>query len=570
VNARQAVERFLAAVDELDDPAIFITIGSDEQLFAWADEIDGRLEHDAPLRGLVFAVKDNIDVASMPTTAGCPAYAYVPTNSAPVVHRLLEVGAIPVAKTNLDQFATGLVGTRSPYGTPRHPVDPLHVPGGSSSGSAVAVARDLVDFALGTDTAGSGRVPAGFCGVIGTKPTVGRLPTLGVVPAVRSLDCVSIFSRDLDVAADVLNRTSGFLAADPFSRKPPTLDPDVPSSPTFGVLNRASLGQFGADDATIDAYLAALGRLSPEQLVEVDFGPFAAAGDLLYDGPWVAERTSVVGDFIAANPHAVDPTVASIVRGGVAHSAVDAYQAGYRLAELRREVEAVFDRVDVIVLPTTPHGATLDDVERDPVGVNARLGRFTTFANLLDLAALSIPMPSSISLPFGITLYGVAWSESLLFGVASALFDEDPVVMPASVNDDNGRIRLAVAGAHLKGQPLEYQLTDLGAAWEGSTSTASSYRLYALPGGPPEKPGLVFDADGTSIEVDVWALSPEALGTFLSIVPPPLALGTVTLSDGSDVTGFVCEPRALDGAVEVTHFGGWRSYVGEVLARDIR
>lgn len=558
MSAAGRLGRFLADIEQFDDPAIFISIGDADALSVLASEIDAKPAADVPLRGLIFGVKDNIDVAGMATTAGCVAYAYEPDESAPVVQRLIAAGALPVAKTNLDQFATGLVGTRSPYGTPRHPFDPAHVPGGSSSGSAVATARGLVDFALGTDTAGSGRVPAAFCGVIGVKPTVGRLSTLGVVPAVRTLDCVSIFAPDLDVASAVLEAASGFVPADPYSRQSAPIAPMA--AVRFGVLDADALASFGADDRTIAAYLSMVDGLPADRRSVIDFAPFAAAGDLLYGGPWVAERTHAVGGFIADHPGAADPTVAAIISGGTEYSALDVFDAAGSLAVLRRQIDEALADIDVLVLPTTPHGATLAEVAADPAGVNSALGRFTTFANLVDLAGLSIPIPADDSspVPLGVTLYGKAWSDELLLSVAG------DVLGTPQPEPTGEAIPLVVAGAHLKGQPLEWQLTDLGAVWRETTQTASTYRLFALDGGPPKKPGVIFDPEGSSLQVDVWDLTPAALGTFLTMVPAPLALGTVTLEDGRELTGFVCEPRAMDGATEVTSFGGWRDYVEQL------
>lgn len=565
MSATERLERFLSEVEQLDDPAIFISVGSPDALRTLASEIDAQPAADVPLRGLIFGAKDNIDVAGMATTAGCPAYGYNPNESALVVQRLIAAGALPVAKTNLDQFATGLVGTRSPYGTPRNPFDPAHVPGGSSSGSAVATARGLVDFALGTDTAGSGRVPAAFCGLIGVKPTVGRLSTLGVVPAVRTLDCVSIFAADVAVAQAVLSAASGFEPTDPYSR-PSVTFPQV-GAVRFGVLDIEALASFGADERTIAAYLAQVDVLPAGRRTVIDFAPFAAAGDLLYGGPWVAERTHAVGGFIAEHPEAADPTVAAIISGGAAYSAIDVFDAAASLAVLRRQIDETLTDVDVLMLPTTPHGATLAEVTADPVGVNSALGRFTTFANLVDLAGLSIPIPADDSspVPLGVTLYGKAWSDELLLTVAS-----DVLSTPLQMLDEpeEQTIPLVVAGAHLKGQPLEWQLTDLDAVWRETTQTAPTYRLFALDGGPPKKPGVIFDPEGSSLQVDVWDLTPAALGTFLTMVPAPLALGTVTLDDGRELTGFVCEPRALDGATEVTSFGGWRGYIEQLNASE--
>ena len=552
-----AVAAFFERLRTLDDPAIFISTADPGAAVALGEQIDARPAAEVPLRGMVFAAKDNIDVQGLPTTAACPAYAYEPAVSAFVVDRLIAAGAVPVAKTNMDQFATGLVGTRSPYGVPRNPHDPQHVPGGSSSGSAVAVARGLVDFALGTDTAGSGRVPAAFCGIVGLKPTPGLLSTSGSVPAVRSVDCISILTRDLGLAERVLAASTCFDPADPFARRDQLArGPHLPADVRLGVVGPDRLRAAGADQATVAAYgdVVESARSKVASVVEVDLAPFFEAGDLLYGGPLVSERTAAVGAFLEDHPGEVDPIVASIVAAGAGYDAVSAHRARYRLAELRRMADQQFTAIDVLLLPTVPHGARLTDVAAQPKEVNVRLGRFTTFANLLDLCALAIPSGARRAgeVPFGVTLYGPAFEDRTLLAVAS--------LAQTRSQEGDELTCLVVAGAHLRGQPLEHQLVELGARFGATTRTAPSYRLFALAGSQPAKPGLVFDADGVSIEVDTWRLSHEALGRFLTMIPPPLALGTVTLIDGSEATGFVCEPRALTDATEITHLGGWRAY----------
>ncbi len=576
LGAGAAVSAFFDRIDGLDDPAIFVSIADRTGLVELAAEIDRKPASDVPLRGLVFGVKDNIDVAGMETTAGCPAYGYRPAQSAFVVEQLVAAGAVPVAKTNMDQFATGLVGTRSPYGIPRNPHDPLHVPGGSSSGSAVAVARGLVDFALGTDTAGSGRVPAAFCGIVGIKPTLGLVSTRGCVPAVRSADCISIFARETGLAALVAEVAAVFDPADAMAR--PGCTSVTTSAATaaatslaelrVGIADVGSLRDAGADEATVAAYADVVDQFRDlvADLVIVDLAPLFEAGDLLYGGPLVAERTAAVGAFIDQHLDQVDPVVGGIIRGGSAHTAVDAHHARYRLAELRRSVDAQFEHFDVLLLPTVPHGALLAEVVAEPVAVNARLGRFTTFANLVDLCALSLPS-GSVSpngVPFGVTLYGTAFDDATLLVAAGAISGE--VTREQRPERRDQRVRLVVAGAHLKGQPLDHQLVELGAQFEQTTRTADTYRLYALADTEPPKPGLVYDVNGTSIEVDTWRLTHDALGRFLGMVPAPLALGTVVLEDGSSATGFVCEPRALAGATDISHLGGWRAFRRQVAA----
>jgi allophanate hydrolase len=552
LTPEEAVISAYERIAAMDDGAI-ISLVPAEKALAQARRLAGLDPSDHSLWGVPFAVKDNIDVTGVPTTAGCPAFAYVPEVSATVVRRLEAAGAIPVAKTNLDQFATGLVGTRSPYGTPCNPWDPSRVPGGSSSGSAVAVACGAVPFALGTDTAGSGRVPAAYTGIVGAKPTRGWLSTTGVVPAVRTLDCVSAFALSVADVWAVLEAAAGYDAADPFSRHVSLRGP---------ATGRAGI----AAGVQLDVDLAALATVA-----EVDMTPFLEAGRLLYGGPWVAERFAVVGAFIEAHPGQVDPTVASIITGAAGWSAADAARAGYQLASLRRQIEPIWDDVDVIVLPTAPPPPTLAEVAADPVGVNAGLGVYTTFANLLDLCAVAVPTGMRDGLPAGVQVLAPAWADGTaagwadhihaaaggLQGVTGAVRGGSPWAPPSGCT-----VELAVVGAHLHGQPLHHQLTDLGARWVANTRTAPAYRLYALAGTTPPKPGLVRTgpAHGVAIEVEVYRLTFEAFGRFVAAVPPPLCIGTVLL-EAKPVAGFLCEPAALADSTDITSFGGWRAYL---------
>ncbi|MEM7342443.1 MAG: allophanate hydrolase [Actinomycetota bacterium] len=563
-SAADAVDAWLARLAALDDPAVFLAVADGGDLRTEAAEIDGRPAAEVPLRGLVFAVKDNIDVAGLPTTAACQPFSYAPEADAVVVARLRAAGAIPVAKTNLDQFATGLVGTRSPHGTPVNPIHPDLVPGGSSSGSAVAVARHLVDFALGTDTAGSGRVPAAMCGLVGLKPTLGRLPNTGVVPAVRSADCVSVFAFDVERAMVVADVAAGPDPGDALSRAAGTVETS-PGPMRVGHLSDDDLRAAGAAATVVGAYRATIDALAAEPgiaLVPVDPAPLFAAGDLLYGGPIVAERTAAVGQFIAANqtadPDSFDPTVAAIITAGADKAATAAYETGYALAALRAEAATLFSAVDAVVTPTIPRAVTRAEIAEDPVGPNTELGRFTTFANLLDLAAITVPaMPGGVTPDpaRSLTIYAPAWGEPLLGRLGH--------VVTGAVE---GTITIAVAGAHLRGQPLEHQLVGLGAIWTATTATAPTYRIYALPGGPPFKPALIHDEGGAAIEVDLWEIPASGLGRFLTMIPAPLALGTVTLADGASVTGFVAEPRATDGATDITAHGGWRAYLASLTS----
>ncbi|MEM9515128.1 MAG: allophanate hydrolase [Actinomycetota bacterium] len=552
LDPRERVAAAADAVAAIDDPAVFISLADAN---AAVDAVDPAL----PLAGVTFAVKNNIDVAGVPTTAGCPSYAYLPESSAPAVGRLIDAGATCLGVTNLDQFATGLVGTRSPYGVPVNPIDPRLVPGGSSSGSAVAVARHLVDFALGTDTAGSGRVPAAQTRIVGVKPTRGRVPTTGVVPAVRSIDCVSFFSRSVDIAALAMSIGEGVDTGDPFSR-PAQLPPLVIPTLRVGVPAGVSLDS-ALDEAAWTASIERLAALPFVEIVECEIADFVQAGTLLYDGPWVAERYAAVGAFLDGEPADADPTVAGIIRSGARHSATDAYRAMYHLADLQRRSAHVWRSVDVVITPTTPGVATLDEVGRDPVGRNSRLGHYTNWVNLLDQAAVAVPgTDRADGWPFGVTFCGPAWSDDVVIELARRFVARDDGAAGAFSGD--GGTDVVVVGAHLRGQPLNWQLTDLGGRFVRSARTTPDYRLYALESSPP-KPALVRAPGPTAgpIEVEVWRLPTSAVGRFVSFIPAPLGLGRVQLDDGTAPTGFIAESIGHDGAVEITDFGGWRAYL---------
>ena len=530
------------------DPAIWIARVPAGTLRARAAELAAGSQ-ELPLLGVPFAVKDNIDAAGLPTTAGCPSFAYTPERSAPVVARLLAAGAILVGKTNLDQFATGLVGTRSPHGACASVFSAEHVSGGSSSGSAVAVARGLVAFALGTDTAGSGRVPAAFNAILGLKPTLGRVSTRGVVPACRTLDCVSIFTRDAVDAAAVLKVAEGFDSDDPFSRAPQPGPSGRPA--TLGVPRAADLAAL-EDGPMRDAWAAAVGRAAGlAELVELDLSAFLTTAQLLYAGPWVAERYAAVGAFLERGGDDIDPTVRRIVLGGAALSAADAFAGLYRLAALRREAEAAWRVVDALLIPTAPRHPTHAEVAADPAGVNAQLGVWTNFVNLLDLAAVALPADArSDGLPFGVTLVAPAWSDAALLRLAGAW-----------ERGEEAEVDVAVVGAHLSGMARNPELRDLGARLVQTTHTAPAYRLYDLGDGTG-RPGMVRDVDaGTRIEVEVWRLGAAGFGRLVASVAAPLAIGSVQLADGASVKGFLCEGHAVAEAEEITRFGGWRSFL---------
>ncbi len=515
-----------------------------------------------PLYGIPFAIKDNIDLGGVPTTAACPAFAYTPADSAFVVARLLAAGAIPIGKTNMDQFATGLTGTRTPYGACASVVDERYVSGGSSSGSAVVVADGTVPFALATDTAGSGRVPAALNGIVGLKATLGAIGTRGVLPACRSLDCVSLMTANVADAGAVLRVAAGLDALDPYSRDAPTWPAAAPAGARVAVPLVDGL-TFCGDRVAAAAWQRALSRAQALgwQIVEIDFEPFAEAARLLYDGPWIAERFATIGQFIADNRRLVDPNVRHVVMAGRDHSAAEAFAAAHRLAELRLATRAaVWERADAMLLPTTPTTFTAAEVADEPIVRNALLGTYTNFVNLLDLCAIAVPGGArEDGLPFGVSLIAAAGADRSLLALAAHWRAEQLPAGPAGRPDV---VRLAVVGAHLSGEPLNHQLVGLGARLVETVAAAPGYRLFALPGTEPAKPGMVGGGPlrGPGIELELWELTEAAFGRLVAGVSPPLVIGTVVLADGRAVKGFLCEAHAVADAPEITAFGGWRAY----------
>jgi len=567
------VEEILARLAAHDDPAIWIHRLSRDELLAHAARLEKIPPASLPLYGVPFAIKDNIDLAGAPTTAACREFAYTPVESAPVVQRLLDAGAIPIGKTNLDQFATGLVGVRSPYGVPRNPFRADVIPGGSSSGSAVAVAAGLVSFSLGTDTAGSGRVPAGLNNLVGLKPTKGALSTRGVVPACRSLDCVSIFALTCADAAEISRIAEKFDEADPFSRAR-VAPAAFPAKPRIGVPPPSQLQFFGDVEAgkLFHDSLARIAALGAER-VEIDFTPFRETAALLYLGPWVAERWAALRAFHQQHAEAFFPVTRRIVEGANALSAADAFAGFYQLAALARRAAAEWKKMDALLLPTAPRPYTLAEVAAEPVLLNTRLGTYTNFVNLLDLSALAVPAGLRRGgVPWGVTFLAPGWHEENLLALGARwhalgsghLGATATPLPPAPPSSTPARdvVRLAVVGAHLSGLPLNHQLIERDARLVWSGTTAPSYRLYALPNATPPKPGLVrMNGHGAAIALEVWELPTAAFGSFVAIVPPPLAIGTVTLATGETVKGFLCEPAALAGATDITHHGGWRKFL---------
>jgi allophanate hydrolase len=554
MSAGDRAARAHAVIDAAGRPEVWISLRSEEDLRSELAQVDPAL----PLAGRLLAVKDNIDVAGLPSTAGCPAYAYDPDQDAPAVARLRAAGAVVLGKTNLDQFATGLVGTRSPYGAVRDAQRPEYISGGSSSGSAVAVAMGMADLALGTDTAGSGRVPAAFQGLVGIKPTLGLVPTSGVVPACRTLDCVTVLAPTVALAAQALWLMAGPDPSDTpaaaRSRPWPDLAPLAAAShPRIGVPAAEALAPLLGAGARA-AFAAACDRLGPDT-TEVDITPLLAAAELLYDGAFVAERHAAFGKFAATHPDALDPSVLAIVTSAAEPSATALVRDGERRDGYRRQAAQLFTEIDVLVLPTAPRQPTLAEVAANPLAVNRELGAFTNFVNLLDLSAIAIPAGECDGGHFGITLIGPAFADQVLADLAAEMLDEPRPPSPAA------GIPLFVVGAHRHGQPLNRELTECGARYLDTIDTAAAYRLYALDTVPP-KPGLVRCTEGgTAIEGELWTVPAAALGPFLAHLPAPMALGQVQLADGRSVVGFACEAAALVSAPDISHHGSWPAYL---------
>ena len=571
----QLVEGLLERIARRGDDKVWIHRLPGAELLARAAGLEKTGPEGLPLYGIPFAIKDNIDFAGHPTTAACREFSFVPQNSAFAVQRLLDAGAILIGKTNLDQFATGLVGVRSPYGVPGNSFDPAYVPGGSSSGSAGAVAAGRVSFSLGTDTAGSGRVPAAFNNLVGLKPTRGLLSTSGVVPACRSLDCVSIFALTAADAAQVLRSARGFDAADPFSRRgaaPARALPHSFAGCRIGVPRDAQLQFFGNPDAQrlFSSFVEKLLSLGAEK-ISIDFAPFLETARLLYEGPWVAERYVGIREFFEKTPEALHPVTRAITAGATRHSAIDAFTAYYRLKALRRQTAPVWDSIDVLVTPTAGTIYKIAEVEADPIKLNSNLGYYTNFMNLLDLAAIAVPAGFQTNgLPFGATLAAPAFADEALCELGQIAQRAMVQTMGATglplpkekpPEKSTATIPLAVCGAHMAGLPLNRELTERGARLARKCRTAPNYRLFALTEFKPPRPGMIREADGASIEVEVWEVPPAAFGSFVDGIPAPLGIGTVTLEDGQQVKGFLCETHATKGARDITSLGGWRAFI---------
>ena len=577
----EVIREVFARLGAAEDPGIFITMGDEASLVAQAEAL-GAYDAGKPLWGIPFAVKDNIDVAGLPTTAACPDYLYRPEQDATVVALLRAAGAIPVGKTNLDQFATGLVGVRSPYPVPRNAIDPKLVPGGSSSGSAVAVSRGIVSFSLGTDTAGSGRIPAGLNNIVGLKPSVGALSTTGVVPACRTLDCVSIFALTVDDAQAVFSVVAKPDVADAYSRsfapgaygvRPPVLRVGVPAKADREFFGDARM------EAAYEEALVGLEKLGCE-LVELPFADFYGVARLLYEGGWVGERYAAIREFFDRSEASLHPVTRKIYAGAKALTAADAFTGFYALQAYKRQLAPVIASVDVIFVPTAPTHYTVADLEKEPIRENSRLGTYTNFVNLLDMCGMAVPTGKrSDGLPASVTLLAPAGGDALVATLARDVhalsglplgatgWAQPTPVAPATARPDDDSIPIVVVGAHLSGMPLNRELVGAGGRFDRVARTAPDYRLYALAGQTPAKPGLIRIArgQGASIETEVWRLSPAAFGSFVAAIPAPLGIGTIALADGTTAKGFLAEAAAIENATDISHFGSWRAFCAATL-----
>ncbi|CAN7694440.1 allophanate hydrolase [Bradyrhizobium sp. LjRoot220] len=576
----QTVARSYQRIRDHNDPAVFISLRDENDALAEAEALSARDPATLPLLGVPVAVKDNIDALGLPTTAACPAFSYSPTHDSTAVAKLRAAGAIIIGKTNLDQFATGLVGVRSPYGIPTNPIRADLVPGGSSSGSAVAVSSGLVPLALGTDTAGSGRVPAMLNNIVGLKPSLGLISNAGLVPACRTLDCISVFALTVDDAMTALAAMAGPDGADPFSRdRPLGAVTSFPAQLRLGVPRSGQLIFFG-DKASERAYGEALKRWTSlgATLVEFDLEPFYETARLLYEGPWVAERFLVIRDLLASSPDAIHPVTREITVAGARLTAADTFAALYRLQALRRIADRTFTNIDALVLPTAPTAYSTAQVLASPIELNSRLGTYTNFVNLLDLCGLALPSeirPDGI--PFGITLLAPAGHDAQLASIGRVFhtdtglkmgakgLTQPPLVAPSSELSGD-EIAIAVVGAHLSGMALNGELTTLGGRLLEETTTAPDYKLHALDTTPP-KPGMlrIEPGAGSPIKLELWALSAASFGKFVAAIPPPLSIGTIRLADGRGVKGFLVEPAAVNGARDISAFGGWRAFMAQKI-----
>lgn len=577
-SPRELLASIKQRIEQDKNNPVFIHVLSDSELELYLSALAGK-GIDLPLYGVPFAIKDNIDLAGINSTAACPAFSYTASESALVVQRLIDAGAIPVGKTNMDQFATGLVGVRSPWGACKNALNPEYISGGSSSGSAVSVAKAWVSFSLGTDTAGSGRVPASLNNIVGLKPSCGLLSNSGVVPACKSIDCVSIFALTAADAAAVLDVAAAYDIDDPYSRQ--NTFENGPRSPlvfensfSFGVPSKSQLNFFGNEEAEqlFDHGIEVLKQLGGKA-VEIDFSAFLDAARLLYEGPWVAERYLAMQDILQKSPDDVLPVIRAIVESSGEAKATEAYSAYYKLNALKQYAIKALEGLDCVITPTNGTFYTIAQLEADPIQLNSNLGYYTNFMNLLDFSAVSVPVGFyEKGLGFGVTLFAKAFEDKKLLSLAAKIQESNGLTLGASdltysAEDIPSRtpqayVDVAVCGAHLEGFPLNWQLLERGAVKRERLCSSKSYRLYALAGGPPFRPGMLRDEkNGEKIVVELWRMEAKQFGSFVSNIPAPLGIGKLELEDGRWVTGFICEPYALQDAEDITSFGGWKAYM---------
>ncbi len=578
-SPEEIIEEVYSRIETVNDPGIFLHLRDKVEVVAEAANL-GEYDPERPLWGIPFVIKDNIDLGGAPTTAACPDFTYIAEKDAFVVAQLRAAGALLIGKTNLDQFATGLVGVRSPYPIPKNAVDPDIVPGGSSSGSGVAVGHGIVSFSLGTDTAGSGRVPAALNNIVGLKPSLGALSASGVVPACRTLDTISIFALTVPDAFKVFRAAAKFDKADAYSRRFDFL-PLTASQPGLivAVPDANSLEFFG-DDIQAASFAASLDEMRNLgcTVTEIDFTPFFEVAKMLYEGAWVAERMSVIDGLMKETPEAVHPVTRKVVGMADGLTAVDAFRGIYRLAELTRAAEPALAAVDLLCVPTIPTFYTVRDLDADPIGPNSRFGTYTNFVNLMDMCGIAVPTrPRSDGRPGSVTLLAKSGEDALIAGLAAQLHmvcnPEMGATRMHAANHDlpnqyeptDGEMEIAVVGAHMSGLPLNHELTNRGARLLNATTTSPDYRLYALPGGPPARPGLICDNEnGAKIDIEIWAMPKSEIGQFMSGIPAPLSIGTLKAADGHLVKGFLVEHMAIAASEDVTDYGGWRAYLESV------
>lgn len=574
LSPREVIEQVYARIEAVGDPHIFLCLFDKAEVLAAADAL-GEFDPSKPLWGVPYALKDNIDVAGKPTTAACPAFEYVAESDAFVVEKYREAGALLIGKTNLDQFATGLVGVRTPYGAPLNSIDPQIVPGGSSGGSGVAVGHGIVSFSLGTDTAGSGRVPAALNNIVGVKPTLGTLSASGLVPACRTLDTISVFALTVEDAFTAYAAAAGFDAGDSYSRDIPAGHLTAPLPARLGIPSAGSIRFFG-DEVQKEAFHAALEVMKGFgcEIVEIDFAPLYAVAEMLYYGAWVAERYAAIEEMMTQRPEEVFPVTRQIIGAAEKLSAADAFKGMYRLKDLIRQAEPSLEGVDALCVPTIPTFYTVADLEGDPVTPNSNFGTYTNFVNLMDMCGIAVPTPARTDgRPGSVTFLAPAGQDAMVAGLATVIeaagqrtlgatgWDRPVTTLPEGTPE--GMIDVAVCGAHMQGLPLNHTLTGRGAKLLTKTKTTPDYAFYALPGTGVARPGLVRvkDGKGASIAVEIWRMPEGAFGSFMKTIPAPLGIGTLRLEDGGTVQGFLCEAEAIEGATDISHLGDWRRYI---------